>query len=119
MLASSVAFFFSGNNVFCVFQCEYLVPFKQYDDFLNKKEAKYVLLHCNSTYPMKNEAANLRAMWTLRDVFKCAAGYSGHETGRIVSVSAAAMGATCIERHITLIKTIYFSKFSKISFNIR
>tara|TARA_R110001583_G_scaffold10154_2_gene47306 strand:+ start:56 stop:382 length:327 start_codon:yes stop_codon:yes gene_type:complete len=58
---------------------------------------------------MKNEDANLKVMWTLRDVFKCDAGYSGHETGRVVSVSAAAMGATCIERHITLDKTMYGS----------
>ena len=78
-------------------------------NMFNHHDCPFTLMHCNSTYPMKNEAANLRAMWTLRDVFKCAAGYSGHETGRIVSVSAAAMGATCIERHITLNKTMYGS----------
>ena len=75
----------------------------------NHHDCPFTLMHCNSTYPMKNEAANLKVMWTLRDVFKCDVGYSGHETGRIVSVSAAAMGATCIERHITLDKTMYGS----------
>jgi len=78
-------------------------------NMFNDYDCPFTLMHCNSTYPMKNDAANLRVMWTLRDVFKCAAGYSGHETGRIVSVSAAAMGATCIERHITLDKTMYGS----------
>ena len=72
-------------------------------------ECPFTLMHCNSTYPMKNEDANLKVMWTLRDVFKCDVGYSGHETGRVVSVSAAAMGATCVERHITLDKTMYGS----------
>ena len=70
---------------------------------------KYELMHCNSTYPMKNEDANLAVMKTLSDEFKCPVGYSGHETGRIVSTAAVAMGATSVERHITLDKTIYGS----------
>ena len=74
-----------------------------------KYKCPFTLMHCNSTYPMKNEDANLRVIYTLRDTFKCPVGYSGHETGRIVSVAAAAMGATCIERHITLDKTMYGS----------
>ena len=69
----------------------------------------FELLHCNSTYPMKNEDANLLAMQTLREVFECDVGYSGHEAGRIVSVSAAALGASSIERHITLDKAMYGS----------
>jgi N-acetylneuraminate synthase len=69
----------------------------------------FELLHCNSTYPMKNENANLRVINTLCEEFDCDVGYSGHETGRIVSVAAAAMGATSIERHITLDRSIYGS----------
>ena len=69
----------------------------------------FELLHCNSTYPMKNEHANLATIKTLRDYFKCDVGYSGHETGRIVTVSAVAMGATSVERHVTLDKTMYGS----------
>ena len=69
----------------------------------------FELLLCNSTYPMKNEDANLLAMQTLREVFECDVGYSGHEAGRIVSVSAAALGASSIERHITLDKAMYGS----------
>jgi len=69
----------------------------------------FELMHCNSTYPMKNEEANLAVMQTLQNEFRCNVGYSGHETGRIVSVAAAAMGATSIERHITLDRTMYGS----------
>ncbi len=76
--------------------------FKQY-------KCPFSLMHCNSTYPMKNEDANLRVMKTLRESFNCLVGYSGHETGRVVSTAAVAMGATCIERHITLDKTMYGS----------
>ena len=69
----------------------------------------FELLHCNSTYPMKNEDANLAAIETLREEFGCDVGYSGHEAGRIVSVAAAAMGVSTIERHITLDKAMYGS----------
>ena len=69
----------------------------------------YELMHCNSTYPMKVEDANLRCMETLRNHFNCNVGYSGHEVGLVVSVAAAALGATSIERHITLDRAMYGS----------
>jgi N-acetylneuraminate synthase len=69
----------------------------------------FELMHCNSTYPMKNKDANLRVMQTLRDAFECNVGYSGHETGRVVSLAAVALGASCLERHITLDRTMYGS----------
>ena len=58
---------------------------------------------------MKNEDANLNIIKTLRDKFNCKVGYSGHETGRVVSLVAVALGATSVERHITLDKTMYGS----------
>ena len=69
----------------------------------------FELMHCNSTYPMKNEDANLKLIQALKDRYQCTVGYSGHETGRIVSVAAVAMGATSIERHITLDRAMYGS----------
>lgn len=69
----------------------------------------FELMHCNSTYPMPKEDANLRMIPTLRDRYGCKVGYSGHEVGRIVSTSAVALGATSIERHITLDNTMYGS----------
>ena len=69
----------------------------------------YELMHCCSTYPMKTEDANLRVMETLRNNFNCNVGYSGHEVGIIVTCAAAALGATSLERHITLDRSMYGS----------
>jgi len=69
----------------------------------------FEIMHCNSTYPMKNEDANLKMIITLRERYNCKIGYSGHEVGRIVTTSAATLGATSIERHITLDRTMYGS----------
>ncbi len=69
----------------------------------------FELMHCNSTYPMKNEDANLKMIDTLRTRYGCSVGYSGHEVGRVVSLAAASLGATSIERHITLDRTMYGS----------
>lgn len=78
-------------------------------EIFQKYNCPFELMHCNSTYPMKNKDANLRVIYTLRDKYRCDVGYSGHETGRIVTLAAVAMGATSIERHITLDKTMYGS----------
>ena len=69
----------------------------------------FELMHCVSTYPMKSSDANLKTIITLKEKFKCKVGYSGHETGLTVSLAAAALGATSIERHITLDRTMYGS----------
>jgi N-acetylneuraminate synthase len=78
-------------------------------EVFRKADCPFELMHCNSTYPMKNEDANLSMIKTLWDRYQCPVGYSGHETGRIVSFTAAAIGATSIERHITLDRTMYGS----------
>lgn len=75
-----------------------------------KHKCPFELMHCNSTYPMKNEDANLLMIPALRERYGVNnIGYSGHETGRIVSVAAVALGATSIERHITLDRAMYGS----------
>ena len=58
---------------------------------------------------MPKEDANLRLIPVLKERYGCKVGYSGHETGRIVSTSAVALGATSIERHVTLDPTMYGS----------
>lgn len=78
-------------------------------DIFKANDCPYELMHCVSTYPMKNEDANLLMIPTLRDRFKCKVGYSGHEVGRIVSVGAVTLGATSLERHITLDRAMYGS----------
>lgn len=79
-------------------------------NIFKKANCPFELMHCNSTYPMmKDEDANLKMILTLRDKFKCKVGYSGHEVGLIVACAAAALGATSIERHVTLDHAMYGS----------
>lgn len=75
------------------------------------KEANcpFELMHCVSTYPMKDTDANLNTINTLRNTFDCNVGYSGHETGLALSYAAAALGITSLERHITLDRAMYGS----------
>ena len=73
--------------------------------FLHEREAEFALLHCNSTYPAAFEDINLRFMDQLRQ-FGVPVGYSGHERGIAVSTVAAALGASIIERHLTLDRTM-------------
>ncbi len=76
------------------------------------KEANcpFELMHCNSTYPMKDEDANLLCIPMLRERYKCNVGYSGHESSLIkVCTAAVALGATSLERHITLDRAMYGS----------
>ena len=69
----------------------------------------YALLHCNSTYPAPIEELNLNCINTLRDKFDCDVGYSGHEFRLGTSVATVLMGASIIERHITLDRTMWGS----------
>lgn len=72
-----------------------------------KKNCPFELMHCVSVYPMDPEHANLKVMETLREKFDCPVGYSGHETGLQVSLAAVALGATSVERHITLDRSMW------------
>jgi N-acetylneuraminate synthase len=63
---------------------------------------RVTLLHCTTQYPAPPESANLRAMETLRRRFGVAVGYSDHTDGIAISVAAAALGASVIEKHLTL-----------------
>ena len=78
-------------------------------EIFSKKSCSFELMHTVSTYPMKDEDANLRVIDTLREKYKCNVGYSGHEVGLAVSYAAAAFGITSLERHITLNRAMYGS----------
>ena len=69
---------------------------------LQREGAAYVLLHCNSTYPTPFKDVNLRYLERLRELAEAPVGYSGHERGIEVPIAAAALGASVIEKHITL-----------------
>ncbi len=74
-----------------------------------EKDCPFELMHCNSTYPMAEEDANLLLIGALRERYDCPVGYSGHEDGILVSTLAIAAGATSVERHITLDRSMYGS----------
>ena len=78
-------------------------------NIFKKHNCPFELMHCNSSYPMKDEDANLSMIKVLSDKYNCKVGYSGHERGLCISLGAAAMGATSIERHITLDRAMYGS----------
>lgn len=68
-----------------------------------------LVAHATSTYPCPPEELNLRMIETLRTEFDCPIGYSGHEVGLSTTVAAVAVGASFIERHITLDRAMWGS----------
>lgn len=66
-----------------------------------------ILLHCVSDYPLDPKQASLGTMEALKKEYNRPVGYSGHEPGLQVSLAAVAMGATVIERHFTLDRTMW------------
>ena len=79
-------------------------------DVFDHHHCPFALLHCVSTYPCNDADCNLRMIKTLQDEFPVTKiGYSGHERGIQPSLAALALGATIIERHITLDRTMYGS----------
>jgi len=65
-----------------------------------------VLLHCVTSYPAKIEDINLRVIEMLRHRFKLPVGFSDHTLGITTPIAAAALGATLIEKHFTLDRTL-------------
>ncbi len=79
-------------------------------EIFRNNNCPFELMHCNSTYPMKETDANLLCIPLLRSRYGVNVGYSGHESSLIkVCVAAVALGATSLERHITLDRTMYGS----------
>jgi len=64
------------------------------------------LLHCTTEYPTPSEQVNLRAMRTLQSTFGVACGYSDHTEGYLASLAAVALGASIIEKHVTLDRSL-------------
>ena len=75
-----------------------------------KHKCPFELMHSHGTYPMRDDEANLRLIPVLAKKYKCKVGYSGHELGSYnICIPAIILGATSIERHITLGRTMYGS----------
>jgi N-acetylneuraminate synthase len=64
------------------------------------------ILHCTTNYPCPYNEVNLSAMITLRDAFHLPVGYSDHTLGSAIPTAAVALGATMIEKHLTLDNTL-------------
>jgi len=71
--------------------------------------SEILMLHCNSSYPAALADLNLQCIQTLKERYNCEVGYSGHEFRLGTSVAAIYLGATCVERHITLDRTMWGS----------
>lgn len=90
-----------------------MAQLEEIDEVVNlfrKANCPIELMHCNSTYPMNEEDANLRCIPMLKQRYSCDVGYSGHESSLLrVCTTAVALGATSLERHITLDRAMYGS----------
>ncbi len=97
-------------------------------EIFEKYNCPYEILHCNSAYPSLNKDSNLYMIDLLRQKYKVKVGFSSHEDGRVIALAAVALGATLIEKHITLSKDMYGSdqkasleldEFKKLIIDIR
>ncbi|WP_061236317.1 N-acetylneuraminate synthase [Leptospira santarosai] len=70
------------------------------------KRDEITVLHCNTEYPTPYSDVNLSAMKSIADAFKIKVGYSDHTSGIEVSVAAVALGASVIEKHFTLDRSL-------------
>lgn len=68
--------------------------------------SRITLLHCITEYPSPVDEANLLAMLTMYERFEVEVGYSDHTVGHSTCLAAVAMGATVIEKHVTLDRTL-------------
>jgi N-acetylneuraminate synthase len=74
---------------------------------IRKHTDNFAILHCNSTYPAPLNELNLSTIPTLKNKYNCEVGYSGHEFRIGTTVASVYLGATIIERHITLDRTMW------------
>lgn len=70
------------------------------------ERANITVLHCTTEYPTPMAEVNLRAMQSIHNAFGVAVGYSDHTSGIEVSIAAVALGATVIEKHFTLDRSL-------------
>jgi len=80
----------------------YLNEIDQTVRFLRERNQEFLLFHCISQYPPKPEEINLRNIPSLSQMFDVQVGFSDHSLGIVSSVAAVTLGATVIEKHITL-----------------
>lgn len=72
-------------------------------------EDNLVIYQCTSTYPSNHSEINLKVIEEFRREFNCPIGYSGHEKGLLPSILSVELGASSVERHITVDRTLWGS----------
>ncbi|MFY9325175.1 MAG: N-acetylneuraminate synthase family protein [Candidatus Nanopelagicales bacterium] len=70
---------------------------------------RLLIAHATSAYPCEVDELNLKMIPVLAEKYQVPTGYSGHETGLQSTVAASALGATIIERHVTLDRAMWGS----------
>lgn len=78
-------------------------------EIFNKNNCKFELMHSVSAYPCPEDQLNLNLIPIMKKRYGCNVGYSGHESSVSPSIVAVVLGATSLERHITLDRTMYGS----------
>jgi N-acetylneuraminate synthase len=78
-------------------------------EIFRNHSCSFELMHCVAEYPLSPSNANLKRISTLKDLYGCDVGYSGHEVGLSVSYAACAMGISSLERHVTMDRSMYGS----------
>jgi len=86
--------------------------FEQIDSavkIFHDNKCPFTLMHTVGIYPCPHSKCNIRMITTLKDRYKCAVGYSGHEVDLLPTILAVSLGAEVIERHITLDRAMWGS----------
>ena len=79
-------------------------------EIFRSEKCEFELMHCIAQYPFDAKHASLNLIQEMKKKYNCDVGYSGHEkSGLVVSLAAVSLGATSIERHVTLDRTMYGS----------
>lgn len=97
----------TGKPIFLATGMSSIEQIKHAVDILG--EDNLILYHCTSTYPTVNSEINLNVITTLREMFDCPIGFSGHEKGILPTTLSVMLGANAVERHITVDRTIWGS----------
>jgi len=75
-------------------------------EYMNKCNSTYAILQCTSSYPTDDEDVHLSVIPELKKRYKVVVGYSGHERGISIAASSVLLGASVIEKHFTLDRTL-------------
>jgi len=76
-------------------------------ELLSRHSDNFAVLHCNSSYPAREDELNLRVIPAFIERYGCPVVYSGHEFGLTSTEAAVALGARIVERHVTLKRTMW------------